>query len=73
MHHVIGALVIGALGGGIARRGVSLRPAVRGLVKGGIATKRKLQAAGAAAFGEMQKLVDEARVELDQPGTEHSN
>jgi stage V sporulation protein SpoVS len=32
--------------------------------------KRKLQAVGATAIAETQKLVDEARAELDQPGTE---
>jgi hypothetical protein len=35
--------------------------------------KRKIQSAGAAACGEMQKLVDEARADLDQAGTERQN
>ena len=67
MHHVIGAVVIGAVAGGVAGNSKRRRPLVRRLVKGGIMAKRKLQAAGAAAIAETQKLVDEARAELDQP------
>jgi hypothetical protein len=44
---------------------------LRGLVKGGIVAKRKIDAYRAAALSEAQKLVDEARAELDQPKTEH--
>jgi len=73
MHHVIGTLIIGAFAGVVAGRSTSLRPAFRGLVKGGIVMKRKIQSAGAAACGEMQKLVDEARADLDQAGTERQN
>ena len=73
MHHVIGTLIIGAFAGGVAGRSARLRPAFRGLVKGGIVMKRKIQSAGAAACGEMQKLVDEARADLDQAGTERQN
>jgi len=71
MHHVIGALVIGAVAGGVAGNSKRHRPLVRRLVKGGIMAKRKLQAAGAAAIAETQKLVDEARAELDQPEMGH--
>jgi hypothetical protein len=70
MHHIIGTLVIGAFAGGTAGRSISLRPTVRGFVKSGIVAKRKLQAAGTAALGEVQKLVEEARADLDRPGTE---
>lgn len=73
MHHVIGALVIGVFAGGVAGRSARLRPAFRGLVKSGIIAKRKIQSAGATAFGEMQKLVEEARADLDQAGTEHQH
>jgi hypothetical protein len=71
MHHVIGAVVIGAVAGGVASNSKRRRPLVRKLVKGGIMAKRKLQAAGAAAIAETQKLVDEARAELDQPEMGH--
>ena len=70
MHHVIGTLLIGAVAGGVAGNRDRRRPLVRRLVKGGIVAKRKLQAAGATAVAETQKLVDEARAELDQTGTE---
>jgi len=70
MHHVIGTLLIGALAGGVAGNREKRRPLVRRLVKGGIVAKRKLQAASATAIAETQKLVDEARAELDQPGAE---
>jgi hypothetical protein len=70
MHHLIGTLVIGALAGGLAGRGARVRPAVRKVVKGGIVAKRKIDAVTASAWDEMQKLVDEARADLDQAGTE---
>jgi hypothetical protein len=66
MHHVIGALVIGALGGLTLPR-VKLRPAIRGLVKGGIVARRRLEEAGTAARAEVERLVDEARADLDRP------
>jgi len=67
MHHVIGALLVGAVAGGVAGNRDRRRPLVRRLVKGGIMAKRKLQAAGATAIAETQRLVDEARAELDRP------
>ena len=70
MHHVIGALLIGAVSGGVAGNRDRRRPLVRKLVKGGIVVKRKLQAAGETAIAETRKLVDEARADLDQSGTE---
>ena len=70
MHHVIGTLLFGAVAGGVAGNRDKRRPLVRRLVKGGIMAKRKLEAAGAAAIAETQKLVNEARAELDQAGTE---
>ena len=70
MHHVIGTLLIGAVAGGVAGNRDRRSPIVRKLVKGGIVAKRKLQSAGATAIAEAQRLVDEARAELDQPGTE---
>jgi hypothetical protein len=66
MHHVIGTLVIGALGG-MAFPRAKLRPAIRGLVKGGIAARRRLEEVGTAARTEVEKLVDEARADLDRP------
>lgn len=70
MHHVIGTLLIGAVAGGVAGNRDRRRPLVRRLVKGGIVVKRKLQAAGETAIAETRKLVDEARADLDRPGTE---
>jgi hypothetical protein len=71
MHHIIGFAVIGAALGGVSATGNKgkLRPALRGLVKGGIVAQRKINAYRVAAFSEAQKLVDEARVELDHPRT----
>jgi hypothetical protein len=71
MHHIIGFAVIGAAVGGVSATGNKgkLRPALRGLVKGGIVAQRKINAYRVAAFSEAQKLVDEARVELDHPRT----
>ena len=66
MHHVIGTLVFGALGA-MAFPRARLRTAVRGLVKGGIVARRKLQEVGTAARVEVEKLVDEARADLDRP------
>jgi len=68
MHCVLGALLIGAVTGGVAGNSGRRRPLMRKLVKGGIMATRKLQAAGATAIAETQKLVDEARAELDHPG-----
>jgi hypothetical protein len=70
MHHVIGTILIGVVAGGVAGNRDKRRPLVRKLVKGGIVAKRELQAAGATVVAETQKLVDEARAELDQTGTE---
>jgi hypothetical protein len=66
MHHVIGALVVGALGGVSIPR-VKLRPAMRSLVKGGIVAQRRLEEIGTAARTQVQELVDEARADLDRP------
>ncbi len=79
MHHIIGYVAIGAALGGIsATRGkgkaevrAKVRPVLRSLVKGGILAKRKIDAYRAAAVSGAQKLVEEARAELDQPSTEH--
>jgi len=77
MHHVLGALLIGAIGGSIAGHPASnserRRRIARKLIKGGIVAKRKLEAAGASAVAETKKLVEEARTDLDHPGTEPQN
>jgi hypothetical protein len=71
MHHIIGFAVVGAALGGISATGSKskVRPALRSLVKGGIVAQRKINAYRATAVSEAQKLVDEARAELDQPRT----
>jgi hypothetical protein len=81
MHHIIGYVAIGAVLGGItatrskdktkAEVKTKVRPVLRSLVKGGLLAKRKIDAYRAAAVSEAQKLVEEARAELDQPSTEH--
>lgn len=73
MHHIIGIFVIGAAVGGISATGGKgkVRPVLRSLAKGGILAKRKIDAYRAAAISEAQKLMDEARAELDQATTEH--
>jgi hypothetical protein len=40
-------------------------------VKGGIVAKRKFDVYKTAAVSQAEKLVDEARAELDEPRTEH--
>ena len=70
MHHVIGTILIGAVAGGVAGNRDRRRSLVRGLVKGGIVAKRKVQAVGATALAETRKLVDEAQADLDRPATE---
>jgi len=67
MHCVLGALLIGVVTGGVAGNSDRRRPLVRRLVKGGIVAKRKLQSAGATVIAEAQKVMDEARAELDHP------
>jgi hypothetical protein len=71
MHHIIGFAVVGAALGGVAATGSKgkARPALRSLVKGGIVAQRKINSYRAAALSEAQKLVNEARAELDQPRT----
>jgi hypothetical protein len=70
MHHFIGAFLIGALAGGAAGRSAALRRALRKIVKGGITAKRKMEAMTAIGRAEIQKLVEEARADLDRAGTE---
>lgn len=72
MHHIIGLFLVGALGGISATGGKGKgRPVLRSLVKGGIVAKRKIDTYRAAAVSGAQKLVDEARAELDQPVGHH--
>jgi hypothetical protein len=72
MHHVIGAMVVGAIAGGATRNRIQMRSGLRRLVKGGIIAKRKVQTLGTTAVDEARKLVEEARADLDQPGTERT-
>ena len=73
MHCAIGALFIGAIAGGVTGNRVQLRPIVRELVKGAIVAKGKIQATCATAIAETQKLVEEARADLDRAGREPQN
>jgi hypothetical protein len=74
MHHIMGFVVIGAALGAISAAGGKgkVRPVLRSLVKGGLVAKRKIDSYRTAAVSEAQKLVEEARAELDQPSTEHA-
>jgi len=67
MHHLIGAMVVGAVMGVATRAGV--RRGLRRLVKGGIVAKRKAQALGAAVVEQAHEIVDEARADMDEQGT----
>ena len=71
MHHIVGFVVIGAALAGISGSREKTRPVLRRLVKGGIVAKRKFDVYKTAAVSEAEKLVDEARAELDEPRTEH--
>jgi hypothetical protein len=72
MHHVIGTIVIGAIAAGTTRN-PGVRSGLRWLVKGGIVAKRKVESLGAAAAEKAREIVDEARADLDEPGTERSS
>lgn len=65
MHHVIAAAIAGFVVGGAATPRGRLRPMLRSAIKGGIVAKRKIEAYGVAAVVETQRLVDEARAELN--------
>lgn len=70
MHHILGAFVIGAIGGGVAGNSRRLRPTLRTIVKVGIVAKRRAEAAGAAVAAETRKIVNEAQADLDRSETE---
>ena len=70
MHHLLGALIVGGIAGGATSDRPRLRRTLRGLVKGGIIAKHKIQVVGTSMAEEAQKLVTEARTELDREGTE---
>ena len=73
MHHVIGALAIGAIGGRAAGNSEKRRRIVSRTDQGGITAKRSMEAAAFTAVAETKKLVEEARAELDRAGTEPRN
>jgi molybdenum-dependent DNA-binding transcriptional regulator ModE len=66
MHHVIGTLFIGMMAGGVTGNGARLRPIARRVVKGGLVAKRKIESIAATTLEETQKLVEEARADLDR-------
>jgi hypothetical protein len=82
MHHIMPFVVIGAALGVISATQSKgkvkdevkgkVRPVLRSLVKGGLVAKRKIDSYRTAAVSEAQKLVEEARAELDHPATEHA-
>ena len=70
MCHIVGAMIVGAAAGTAARKPAGLRPVVRGIIQGGLIATRKVKSAGEAVAKEAHKIVEEARLELDQAGTE---
>jgi hypothetical protein len=66
MHHVIGTLFIGMMAGGATGNRARLRPIARRVVKVGLVAKRKIESIAATTLEETQKLVDEARGDLDR-------
>jgi hypothetical protein len=72
MHHIVGFVLFSAAAMGLSasREKSKIRPVLRSLVKSGIVAKRKLDAYRAAAVSETEKLVSEARAEIDKPKTE---
>jgi hypothetical protein len=72
MHHIVGFVLFSAAAMGISasREKSKIRPMLRSLVKSGIVAKRKLDAYRAVAVSEAEKLVAEARAEVDKPKTE---
>jgi hypothetical protein len=73
MHHIIGSLLIGAAGGAVARKRTELRPVLRGIVKSGLVAKRKVTALSSSTLAAAQKLVEEARADLDRAEMEQHN
>jgi hypothetical protein len=70
MHHLLGALIVGGIAGGATSNRPRLRRTLRGLVKSGIVAKHKIQLVSTSMVEEAQKLVNEARTELDREETE---
>jgi hypothetical protein len=70
MHHLIGAMVVGAVTGVASRGGV--RQGLRRLVRSGIVAKRKAQALGAAVVAQAHGIADEARADMDQQSTKRT-
>jgi hypothetical protein len=66
MHHLIGAIVVGAVASRVTGSGAGVRQGLRGVIKGGIIATRKAQALGASLAAQTSGLVDEARAELDR-------
>ena len=64
MYCVIGSLVLGAAAGGATRK-ITWRPFVKTSFKQGIVLSRKMRSIAAAARDQAERLVDEARAELD--------
>ena len=70
MHHLIGAVLVGVVAGGATGNRVRFRSGVRRLVQGGILAKRRIEALAASVREDAEKIVDEARADLDNRGTE---
>jgi hypothetical protein len=64
VHQILGGLVIGAVAGGGARK-VAWRPLAKVVIREGIRLSRNIQTATASVRSEAQRMVKEARAELD--------
>jgi hypothetical protein len=70
LHCFFAPFLAGSVAAGVAVNPKRRRPLVRGIVKGGIAAKRRLETVSAGLVLQTRHLIDEARAELDRPGTE---
>jgi hypothetical protein len=70
MHCIIGPMLFGAIAGGMGANRDRRRTLIRGIIKNGIAAKRKVEAMGATVVAEAEKITEEARQELDRAETE---
>ena len=68
MHLILGSLLAGAVAGGSARK-LAWRPVAKGLIKQGIRLQRSVMDLTAEVRAETDRLVTDARAELDrEPG-----
>lgn len=72
MHHILGALILGTAFTAGARR-QTWRPLLKSATKTGIRIAREARARTATLRAEAEKLVGEARADLDHPNHDDPN